>query len=64
MYKIGDTVRIRVCNFNGLVIDKSTVDEVTKFEVTFPNEDGMPVSRWFMEIELEDAQNNVFGFKK
>jgi len=62
MFKIGDTVKVRVCNFNGLVIFKRTIDDINEYEVTYPDKDGLPVNRYFTEIELEDAQNNKLGF--
>jgi len=62
MFKVGDMVKIRVCNFNGLVIFKRAIDNINEYEVTYSDKDGLPINRYFTEIELEDAQNNKFGF--
>ncbi|HDY67349.1 hypothetical protein LCGC14_3046990 [marine sediment metagenome] len=61
-YNIGDTVKIRVCDFNGLIISAKVDGTMPIYEVTYPDQHGLPTSKAFWEIELEDVYDGKWGF--
>ncbi len=64
-YSVGDTVNIVVCNFNGLVVGAKLDGTEVQYEVSYPDKDGMPTSRWFWELELDKStKEGMFGFRR
>ena len=61
-YAVGDTVQIRVCGFNGLVISAKSEGVMPTYRVSYPDEHGLPMDRFFVEMELEDPRDEGFGF--
>ena len=67
-YKIGDDVISRVTNTVGIVITINIVicdsGTQTRYEVTFPDESGLPCSRLFYEVELNPVDfGGKLGFR-
>jgi hypothetical protein len=62
-HKIGEDVVIKVSNIVGIVVSVLLTQKESKYEVTFPDADGLPCSRYFYDIELlpVDTTNKV-GF--
>lgn len=61
-YSPGDTVQIRVCRMNGLVVAAKSEGPIAQYEVAYPDQHGLPTSKWFWELELEDPRDEGFGF--
>lgn len=61
-YSVGDTVQIRVCGINGLIISAKSEGLMPIYSVAYPDEHGLPIDKLFLEMELDDSCDEGFGF--
>lgn len=61
-YKIGQTVKIDVCDIVGMIVNILMSPKECKYLISYPDVDGRPVEKYFYDMELSLAEEYRLGF--